>query len=312
MSSLLINDLENDELDLVKLVCTDANDFNQYLIFKASNDSLFALNVSKIEEVMVFDKNLQIAKNSDSSGVIHGTADIRESMTTVVYFDDWFGNSHLDDSEYELIILVNYGGQKVGIIVKGVLNITTIEADTMSENSHNDNKTTFVSKIHIEGREQICTVYDGDQMLLDIFGSVKYKTGVQVNQNDILALKNRVVYFADDSKLVRSLVEDLFNRLKLTYKVFSDGSFLIEYLEKNPEEKVDMIITDLEMPKMGGREVVSKIRENSLYNDVPVLVHTNMANDIMDEELLNIGTNVVIGKMDMQELSRVILRELTL
>lgn len=310
MSSLHISDLEDDELDLVKLVSTDANDFNQYLIFKASTDALFALNVSKIEEVLVFDNNLQIAKNSDSSSVIYGTADIRETMTTIVYFDDWFGNAHLDDSEYELIILVNYGGQKVGIIVKGVLNITTIEAEIMSENSHNDSKTTFISKIYIEGREQICTIYDGDQMLLDVFGSAKYKTGVKISQSDILSLENRVIYFADDSKLVRSLVEDLFDRLEVKYKIFSDGSFLIEYLLDNPEEKVDMIITDLEMPNMSGREVVTKIRENSLYDDVPVLVHTNMANDIMDEELLNIGTNVVIGKMDMQELSRVILSEL--
>jgi len=311
MSSISIDELDGDELDLVKLVCTDANDFNQYLIFKASNDELFALNVSKIEEVMVYDRNIKIVKNSDSNSVIYGTADIRDYMTTVVYFDDWFGNTHLDDSEYELIILVNYGGQKIGVIVKSVLQIITIEADTMSDNSNNDNKTTFVSKIKIEGKEEICTIYDGDKMLLDVFGEVEYGVGLEVSQESIAVLQNKIIYFADDSKLVRSLVEDLFHKLKVKYKIFSDGSLLVNYLFDNQDIKVDMIITDLEMPNMGGREVVSIIRKNSLYDEVSVLVHTNMANDIMDEELLNLGTNVVIAKMNMQELSRIIVDELS-
>jgi len=95
---------EYDELDLVKLVSTNANDLNQYLVFKGSNEEWYALNVSKVEEVMVYDKNINIAHNNDNKSIIYGTADIRDTMTTLVYFDDWFENQHLDDSEYELII----------------------------------------------------------------------------------------------------------------------------------------------------------------------------------------------------------------
>ena len=302
---------EYDELDLVKLISTNANDLNQYLVFKGSNEEWYALNVSKVEEVMVYDKNIDIAHNNDNNSIIYGTADIRNTMTTLVYFDDWFENKHLDDSEYELIILANYGGYKLGIIVKEVANINTIEAENMSDNSQSNDKTTFIAKIPIEAKEQICTIYDGDKMLFDIFGIIE-KENEEVFDSEITTLlSNKIVYFADDSKLVRNIVEELFIKLKVKYKIFIDGSSLITYIESHPDERIDLFITDLEMPSMGGREVIKNIRKENIYDNTPILVHTNMSNDIMDGELMGIGANGVIGKMNMPNLSEAIIKELS-
>jgi len=43
---------DDDELDLVKLVSTNANDTSQYLIFVGSDNQYYAKNVSKIEELL--------------------------------------------------------------------------------------------------------------------------------------------------------------------------------------------------------------------------------------------------------------------
>ncbi len=300
-------DLEEEyELDLLKLVSTDANDLNQYLVFKGSNDEWYGVNVSKIEEVMVYDKSIEIVKNTDKESVIYGTADIRNVMTTLLYYDDWYGNTHLDDSEYELIILLNYGGYKLGTIVKEVSTICTIEVDQMSDNSLNDAKTTFVAKALIEGHEQMCTIYDGDKMILDIFGVSQDQQDDNVfSRETIMALADKRVFFADDSKFVRRLVEQLFIKFSMQYKIFNDGQLLIEHLQTHPTCEVDLFITDLEMPNMGGREVISIIREQSKYDDVSILVHTNMSNSIMETELLKLGASRVIAKMNMLELSEV-------
>ena len=305
------DETEADELDLVNLVSTNANDLNQYLVFKGSNEEWYAINVSKIEEVMVYDKEIEIAHNNDGDNIIYGTADIRDTMTTLIYFDEWFGNERLDDSAYELIILANYGGHKLGIIVKEVANISTIEAAKMSDNSQNNDKTTFVSKVFVEGEEHICTIYDGDKMLLDVFESVEGHDEQAVALETIRQLSNKTVYYADDSKFVRTLVEQLFNKLEVNYKIFTDGSFLIEHLKTHPQEKVDLFITDLEMPNMGGREVVKKIREDSFYDNTPILVHTNMSNSVIESELLRIGANQVVKKIDMFDLSEAMLGEIT-
>ena len=301
---------DEDELDLFKLVSTDSNDLNQYLVFKGSNLEWYAMNVSKIEEVIVFDKNIEISYNNDSDNIIFGTADIRESMTALIHFDEWYGNEKLDDSEYELSILANYGGHKLGIIVKEVSSISIIEADTMSDNSQNNLKSTFISKVMIEGEMQVCTIYDGDKMLLDVFDSVEQKSNYSFKEKDIVQMKEKVVFFADDSRFVRMLVEELFKALGISYKIFNDGLFLTEYLNSHPQEPIDLFITDLEMPNMGGREVIVNIRERNLYKTTPILVHTNMSNNAMEAELLEIGALDIIGKINMLNLGNAIIKEL--
>lgn len=304
------DEYEDDDLDLLKLVSTNANDLNQYLIFKGSDDEWYGLNVSKIEEIMVYDDSLDIVKNKDKESVVFATADIRKSMTTLIYFDDWFGSKRLDDSEYELIILTNYGGHKLGIIVKEVAHISTIEADGMSINSQNNAKTTFITKITVKSEQHMCTIYDGDKMLLDVFDNIQEQSNHIIDNEIISSLENKVVLYADDSKFIRSLVEKLFNKLKLNYKIFTDGLLLVNYIKTNPQTKVDLFITDLEMPSMGGKDVILNIRENTFYNNTPILVHTNMSSSVIEEELLEIGASEVIGKVNMLELSASILKEI--
>ena len=299
---------DEDELDLVKLVSNNSNDLNQYLVFKGSNDEWYAMNVSKIEEIMVYEEDVEVVHNNDKNSIVFATADIRNSMTTLIYFDDWYGNKRLSDKEYELIILANYGGHKLGIIVKEVANISTIEASQMSDNSQNNAKTTFVSKVNIEGETHMCTIYDGDKMLLDIFDGLEIEKERQFSSDIRSSLEKKMVFFADDSKFVRIMVEKLFIALGCEYKIFNDGSYLLEYLSSHPNCEVDLFITDLEMPKIGGREVITKIRENNFYSDVKVLVHTNMSNSVMEKELIEIGASAVIGKINMDKLAQAIIK----
>ncbi len=301
---------ECDELDLIKLVSTNANDLNQYLLFKASNDEYYGINVSKIEEVMVFDESIDIAINNEDT-VIKGTADIRDTMTTLIYFDSWFGNELLDDSEYELLVLTNYGGHKLGIIVKEVLDISTIESYKMSANSQNNAKTTFVAKIDIENEEHLCTVFDGDKMLLDVFETIDIENEILFSQEIRNTLDKKIVFYADDSKFVRNIVEKLFNILHVEYKIFHDGEDLVEYLQEHPNTQVDLFITDLEMPKMGGKRVINAIRANEFYANTPILVHTNMSNSVIEEELLQAGATQIIGKINIENLCETMQKELT-
>ncbi|MDF1884058.1 chemotaxis protein CheV [Sulfurimonas sp. SAG-AH-194-C21] len=298
---------EDDELDLYKLVSTDSNDLNQYLVFSGSNDEWYAMNVSKIEEVIVFDKSLDISYNNDKNNLIFGTADIRNSMTPLIYFDQWYGNAHLEDSAYELMILASYGGHKFGIVVNTVSAISIIEVEAMSDNSQNNLKSTFIAKVLIEGKKQMCTIYDGDQMLLDIFDTVLEKNQYTFSNDELTKVKNCIIYFADDSRFIRKLVEELFCALSVEYKIFNDGRYLMDYVESHPNENIDLFITDLEMPNMGGRELIVQLRKKEEYGNIPILVHTNMSNNAMESELLEIGATDIISKINMIKLGNSII-----
>lgn len=292
---------EEDELDLVKLVSTSANDANQYVVFSGSNGELYAKNVSKLEELLVY-KDLKIAKNSEEESLIIGTADIRGKMTTLVNFDEWMGNEVLADDAYELVVMASYGGHRFGMIIQSVENIVTIEADEMTDNSNDNPKSTFITKLNMRGQERLCTIFDSDKMLLDIFDRIDGES------KDVLAriksVKNadKKILFCDDSRFVRKMVEDLFIKLDVKYEIYDDGKDLFADLERINADDIGLFITDLEMPGMGGRELMQRIREDEQYEDVHIIVHTNMANDSMETALKDQGANAVIGKINMLQL----------
>ena len=292
---------DEDELDLVKLVSTSANDANQYVVFSGSNGELYAKNVSKLEELLVF-KDLKIAKNSDEKSLIIGTADIRGKMTTLVNFDAWMGNEVLDDDAYELVVMASYGGHRFGMIIKSVENIVTIESDEMIDNSSDNPKSTFITKLTLRGTERLCTVFDSDKLLLDIFDQIDGESQDALERIKSVKNSTKRILFADDSRFVRKMVEDLFIKLDVKYDIYHDGKDLFEALPSFKEDEIGLFITDLEMPGMGGRELMEKIRADEKYEDIAIIVHTNMANDAMESALKDQGASAVIGKINMLSL----------
>jgi len=300
-----IIDEDDDELDLIALVSANANDTSQYLVFEGSDGQFYAKNVSKIEELLVY-KDINIAK-TNGRGLIIGTADIRGNMTTIINFDKWFGNEVLDDEKYELIILAHYGGHRLGIVVKRVEYIVNIPPETMTDNSENDEKTSFVAKISIGQKKEMCLIFDSDKMLLDVFDTIDTKAMEDTQQ--IQKINNdKLILFADDSRFIRTMAESLFNKMGLKYKMYENGQLLLEDLKYIAPEEITLFVTDLEMPVLGGRDVIDNIRKEKKYDDINIIVHTNMSNDNMVDSLLEAGAQDIIGKVNMLALSESIKR----
>ncbi|NOQ30794.1 MAG: response regulator [Helicobacteraceae bacterium] len=295
---------KQESLDLLKLVSTNANDSNQYLVFRGSNNEVYAKNVSKIEELLIF-KDLNIVKNSTNEYII-GTADVRGKMTTIVNFDKWMGNEINNETEYELALLANYGGHRFAIVVKSVEFITSIEASNMSDNSSDNEKSLFMVKVKVGSEYKLCSIFDSDRLLLDLFDEIGTNSDETIAQATFNRSTKKMIIFCDDSKFIRVMVEKLLTKLNIPYKIYDDGKLLVDDLKNIIIEDIGLFITDIEMPLMGGREVIAHIRDDHNYDNIPIIVHTNMSNSIMTQELKNAGAAAIIGKVNMLELSEAI------
>jgi two-component system, chemotaxis family, chemotaxis protein CheV len=298
--------LEEDELDLLELISSDSNTTNQYLAFVGSNNETYAINVSKVIEILVY-KELPMVHNGKSESLIKGTAKIRDMMATIINFDEWFGNEELCDNEYEFIILAGFGGYNLGIMIKSVEYIVNIESEKMQDNSDNNPKTNFITEIKIGNETRLCTVFDCDRLLLDTFDEVSKKTQLSNLHIENTCHSSKQLFFADDSLFIRKTLQDLFEKLEVKYTIFENGSDLLEALQNTNPNEIGLIITDLEMPIMDGEHLIKNIKNNYLYKDIPIIVHTNISNFISEEHLHNIGADKVFGKIDPKQLSEAIL-----
>ena len=104
---------------------------------------------------------------------------------------------------------------------------------------------------------------------------------------------SNVILVVDDSDTVRKFVS-----LSLTMQGFKvvaarDG---MDALEKLPTERVDLVITDLNMPNMDGYEFIKTLRESDQYKDLPVIILSSLSDQTSRDLGLKAGAHSYLIK----------------
>jgi two-component system, chemotaxis family, chemotaxis protein CheY len=74
----------------------------------------------------------------------------------------------------------------------------------------------------------------------------------------------------EDSPTMRQLIVSALTRLpQLEIVEASDG---VDALKKLPGGKIDLVLTDINMPIMDGLRLVSLLKGNPLYREIPVVI----------------------------------------
>ena len=112
----------------------------------------------------------------------------------------------------------------------------------------------------------------------------------------------------DDQELMRdALVENELDEDKLRF--VADGEELLDALS---EVKIlpSMILLDLNMPRMGGREVLSHIKLNEQLKHIPVIMFTTSDSEVEIRQCYTLGSNAYMTKparySDLVEAMRVL------
>lgn len=80
----------------------------------------------------------------------------------------------------------------------------------------------------------------------------------------------KTILIADDSPAMRSMLISAIELLG-DYRIV-EASSGFEALRLLPREKVDLILTDINMPDINGLELISYLRSNSNYLSIPVVI----------------------------------------
>jgi PleD family two-component response regulator len=109
-------------------------------------------------------------------------------------------------------------------------------------------------------------------------------------------MKYQKVLITDDSATSRMIIKrciEMAGFFDIDYLEAEDGLQGLTILD---EEKVDLIITDLKMPKMDGKTFIRKLKSNDNTKDIPVVVISSLDNSVLEERLKREGVLAVIGK----------------
>jgi len=102
------------------------------------------------------------------------------------------------------------------------------------------------------------------------------------------------VLIVEDSPTMRQLIVFALKRIpELDIVEASDG---VDALKKLPGQKTDLVLTDINMPIMDGLKLVSLLKSNPLYKEIPVVIITTEGAAEDRDKGLALGARAYIPK----------------
>jgi two-component system, chemotaxis family, chemotaxis protein CheY len=115
---------------------------------------------------------------------------------------------------------------------------------------------------------------------------------------------SKTALVVDDSASMRQMVAHTLTQAGFSVLEGADGQAGIQQLEG---QKVDLIITDLNMPIMNGIEFIAQVRSKPAYKFTPVLMLTTEAQDRLKKEAKAAGaTGWLVKPFDPSKMLQVI------
>jgi len=275
-------------------------------LFVRCGQSMFALPLAFVEEI----RRLKDSEIEEVGGKL--LTKVRDIVTEVVRLDTQLGLEPIEPvNGYYRMVIVNVAGRQVGLVVEEVIRKDEIVIKSLGEYLRN---VKMFPGATIAPDGSLILLIDVNRLVVGeslehrplmtggnvtaaarIFapGAVAVAAGsIPAAAVDVIT-PEKVIVLADDSISVRKFVGRMLEKAGYRVRLASDG---LEALETVLQHKTDLVITDLEMPRTNGYELMAHLRQNPETRKVPVMVVTSRAGAKHKERAMKEGASAFMTK----------------
>jgi chemosensory pili system protein ChpA (sensor histidine kinase/response regulator) len=272
-------------------------------LFVRCGTTNFALPLAVVEEI----RRLRADEIEDVGGKL--LTKVRDVVTEVVRLDTYLGLAPLEPiNGYFRMVVANAGNRQIGLVVEEVLGKDEIVIKNLGE---------YLRRVKLFPGTTIAP--DGSLILLidlnrmvatepserrqlqasssaaRIFapGSTAVAKGTIPSEAIDRVQQERVIIVADDSISVRKFVGRMLEKNGYRVKLAADG---LEAAELVAQHGCHLVITDLEMPRMTGYELMVQLRQSPTTRRIPVMVVTSRAGAKHRDRALKDGASAFLTK----------------
>jgi chemosensory pili system protein ChpA (sensor histidine kinase/response regulator) len=277
-------------------------------LFVRCGNTTFALPLAVVEEI----RRIRADEIEDVGGKL--LTKVRDVVTEVIRLDSYLGLPPLEASNgFFRMVLANAGDRQIGLIVEEVLGKDEIVIKNLGD---------YLRRVKLFPGTTIAP--DGSLILLiDLNRMVVTEPGerrtVQANASAARIFapgsaaiargtipadaidrvqQERVVVIADDSISVRKFVGRMLEKAGYRVELASDG---LEAAELVAQHGCHLVITDLEMPRMTGYELMVQLRQSPATRRIPVMVVTSRAGAKHRDRAMKEGAAAFLTKPVQEE-----------
>ena len=187
------------------------------------------------------------------------------------------------------VVVVESMGERIGIIVDMVLQHVSLIYKPVPKNT---SKLKPVQGIVFDENYRIINIL----FIPELMSRFRRLKSIDLVKEDLDEYQHvPVVLVVDDSKNTREIEESILSLEGYSVKTARDG---IEALEVLRTTRIDLIVSDLDMPRMDGITMIENLRKNAEFGDIPVVVVTASDDDETVKKAHAAGAQEHIVKSD--------------
>ena len=197
----------------------------------------------------------------------------------------------LPENKQMMAIIFQLYGQDVGLLVNGPLDAVHAAAEI---DTHTLRQPGITGSLIIDGRTTL---------LVDIFELTRNRYPNWLNKvatNGIIRKKKATILVVEDSNFFRTHTTELLQNEGYSTVAAEDGEVAWEVLQRRRED-VALVVTDLEMPKLDGFDLIKRIRRDEQLSKLPVIALTTLADDEDIERGRALGVDDYQIKLDKEK-----------
>lgn len=285
------------------LLETGTNEFE--IVEFAVGSVNYGINVAKVREVINL---VPITKMPNSHPYVDGVFTLRGRLMPLVNLPRCLGADDMEVPANNIIVseLNNYF---VGFLVNEVSRIHRVSWTAMEPPPNISNSDMVVGVIKMG--EKLVILLDFEKIVSEINPEINIKlTTLPQSDDDVKERrKTKKIMIAEDSHMLRDLLVDTLHQAGyLNVLPYNDGKAawdaltLLAKSEAPLDEKVNLLITDIEMPKMDGHNLLKRVREDHVLQGLPVMIFSSLINEEMRRKGEAIGANGQVSKPEIAKL----------
>ena len=268
----------------------------------------FGINVHKLKEIIPYDAEAVTVVPNCASGML-GTLLLRGSTIPLIDL-----KSHLECRQQALaedvrhvVLVCEFNDRTNGFKVDGVNMIHRVSwGDVQPLASFIDQyRPRFTGSINIDGREILIVDLEHIVAEFDPEADLDYEAELhqdEMTRQDPLIRQQMKLMMAEDSSLIRAGIERVLKGSGYSnLQVFTDGEECYQRILQVKEEAaaagkpvkdfLDLLITDIEMPKMDGLTLCRLIKDDPVLREVKVVLFSSLINDQMKVKCDSVGAD---------------------
>ena len=267
----------------------------------------YGINVAKIREIIPYQAVTPVPNAHPS---IEGIFMPRDTMITAIDLKNCLQRGMA--TEGGLFIVTNFNKLDIAFHVDSVVGIHRVSwTDIIRPDATVTNKADGVSTGIIKVNGKLIIILDFEKIVTDI----NPETGLKITEIEELGYRDRYdvpILIAEDSALLNKLIVESLRQAGYENLIHTEnGQEAYDVIcqckaDGTLKQKVQCIITDIEMPLMDGHRLTKLVKEDEATRDIPVIIFSSLVNEDMARKGQALGADAQLSKPEIGNLVRIL------